>query len=143
MLRYVSLKQLRQLKLPLGVTRIPASAVRDLLKRSDKQPRTSKYHAVRTEAPDGRAFSSRHEAARYWQLKMLEKAGEIGNLELQPVYHLHVNGVRIGEYRGDFRYERLKDGEVVTEDAKGLRLALYKWKKRHTEVEYGIRIIEV
>ena len=136
-------RTLRQLKLPLDVKRLPAAAVRDLLKRSERQPRRSKYGAVRTDAPDGRSFQSRHEAERYWQLRLMEMAGEIRDLELQPVYVLHVGGVRIGEWRGDFRYQRVRDGVIVTEDAKGMRLALFKWKKRHVEAEYGIRVIEV
>lgn len=139
----VKIRTLRQLKLPLGVTRLPASAVRDLLKRSDRQPKKSKYGAVRTTAPDGREFHSAREAERYWQLCMMERGGEIADLELQPAYHLHANGMRIGEYRADFRYKLVKTGEIVVEDSKGFRTDLFRWKKKHTEAEYGIRVVEV
>ncbi len=134
--------RLRQLKLPLDVTRVSAADVRDLLRRSDRQPSRSKYGAVRTTAPDGREFQSAKEAERYWQLCMMERAGEIADLELQPAYPLHANGMRIGEYRADFRYRVIKTGDIVVEDTKGVRTDMFRWKKKHTEAEYGIRIIE-
>ena len=42
----------------------------------------SKYHS-RKQTIDGHVFASKKEAQRYSELKMLEKAGEISNLELQ------------------------------------------------------------
>ena len=41
---------------------------------------------------------------------------EISNLELHPRYDLMVNGVKIGRYTADFRYN--KGNEVVVEDVK-------------------------
>ena len=101
---------------------------------------------------DGIRFPSTAEATRYGELKILERAGEIRGLELQPGYDLTTNGVRIGAYRADFKYEKSyrvwKDGSVfenwrtVVEDKKGFRTPLYKWKKRHVEAEYDITIRE-
>jgi hypothetical protein len=85
-------------------------------------------------------------------LKLLEKVGEIEALELQPRIVLSVKGVKIGEYRGDFRYVEKADlnakGDqqgrfTVIEDVKGFRPAIYKWKKKHVLAEHGIEIREV
>jgi hypothetical protein len=104
-----------------------------------------KYRAEPTEV-DGHRFPSKREAERYRVLVSLLAAGEITDLELQPRFPLHARsgqGVAhvIGEYVADFRYRR--KGLIVTEDAKGMKLPLYLWKKKHTELQYGIRIEEV
>lgn len=91
---------------------------------------------------DNVRFASKLEGQRYEYLKMLLRTRIITDLELQPVYELSVNGRRIGEYRADFRY-KAQDGKVTVEDSKGVRTALYKWKKKHVEAQYQIRIIEV
>ena len=91
-----------------------------------------KYHAVPT-AVDGYRFASQREARYYQNLKLLEKAGAIQDLELQPVFPLVVNGVVIGKYVADFRYVDCETGEVVTVDVKGFRTKEYKLKKRLVE----------
>jgi hypothetical protein len=104
----------------------------------------SKYGA-RPVTIDGIRFASGREARRYAELKILERVGQIWDLTLQAEFVLHVRAdvaqQRIGVYRADFVY-RTAEGTVV-EDAKGVRTALYKWKKKHTELEYGVRIVEV
>lgn len=100
---------------------------------------------------DGIAFPSKREAARYAELKRLEKAGEIEGLELQPRYRLDVPGIvsvdhrcTIGSYVADFRYfDHRQGGIVVVEDVKGFKTPLYRWKKKHVEAQYGIQIREV
>ena len=100
-------------------------------------------------------FASKAEARRYQELKLLEKAGEIEGLELQPRFALMVPSttgnalkaatdglVRIGEYRGDFMYLDYRRGRIV-EDVKGYATPLYRWKKRHVEHQYGITIQEI
>lgn len=110
-----------------------------------KAPR-SKYGATKTTV-DGITFDSAKEAARYGELKLLEKAGELSELETQPRFSLNVRAwdapvsLIIGEYRGDFRY-RTSHGATVVEDVKGLKTALYRWKKKHVEAQYGIKILE-
>lgn len=91
---------------------------------------------------DNIVFASKKEMQRYLHLKMLERSGIIKNLQLQTRLELSVNGRRIGEYRPDFQYQDL-DGRTTYEDAKGLATALFKWKKKHAEAQYGIRILEV
>lgn len=106
----------------------------------------SKYHAVPVWV-DGIRFASTREARRYGELKILERIGQIRDLTLQPSFELHapaaIEGHRkvIGVYRADFAYAT-KDGTII-EDTKGVRTSLYTWKKKHVEIEYGVRIVEV
>ncbi len=106
--------------------------------------RGHKYNAQRTTI-DNITFASKAEARRYAELTMLVKAGEITDLEIQPKFPLLVGQrpkKQIGEYRADFQYVR--DGEfLVVEDVKGFKTALYRWKKKHVEAQYGITITEV
>ena len=107
----------------------------------------SKYRSVRTTV-DGVTFHSKAEARRYSELKILEKAGAISGLELQPRFPLMAPGsghsyerTHLGDYVADFLYRI--DGECVVEDVKGMRTPLYKWKKKHFEAQHGVPITEV
>ena len=100
----------------------------------------SKYGAIKTEV-DGFIFASKHEAHRYSELKLAERNGDISDLELQPKFPLIVNGKKVATYIADFRYT--ERGEVVVEDAKGFRTAIYRLKKKMVEAQYGVKIIEV
>ena len=103
--------------------------------------RANKFNAMPTTV-DGIRFASRREAKRYSQLKLLERAGTISNLELQPRYNINVNGEYIGFYKADFRY--FEDGCRVVEDTKGMKTPLYRWKKKLVEVLFpGVKIVEV
>ena len=111
----------------------------------------SKYNAVRTTV-DGITFASKAEARRYSELKLLEKAGEITHLELQPKYEIRLNGKKICNYIADFRYinrNQVHDrsgaqGCTVTEDVKGMKTPIYKLKKKLVEAMYpGVMIIEI
>lgn len=95
---------------------------------------------------DGIVFDSNAESWRYAELKALERAGIISGLELQPEYELqpafaHKRGRERGiRYRADFRY-RDENGQVVVEDVKGHRTAVYKLKRkmllyRYPEIEF-------
>jgi len=83
------------------------------------------------------------------ELKALEKAGEIHDLQLQVKYELHVNGVKIGTYIADFVYVggrgtgRGSTHWHVVEDVKGFKTPLCRWKRKHMMAEYGIDIAEV
>jgi hypothetical protein len=94
---------------------------------------------------DGLKFASKKEAKRYGELKLLEKAGHIYALELQPAFTLHVLGRKIGTYRADFAYCRkdLRGAVRVIEDVKGLKTPMYRWKAKHLKAEYGIEIREI
>jgi hypothetical protein len=106
--------------------------------------RRSKYAAVRTEV-DGITFHSKREAARYGELKLLEKARRIDSVRLQPELELcavrHPLGpIRIGTYRADFKYWDKTRGCEVWEDVKGMDTPLSKWKRKHVLAQYGIHV---
>lgn len=71
---------------------------------------------------DGIRFDSAKEARRYHELKLLEYAGEIQKLELQPRFVLQETFKRDGvthrkiEYVADFRY--MEGGKTIVEDVK-------------------------
>lgn len=92
---------------------------------------------------DGYKFASTAEAHRYSELRWLEKAGDIAELEVHPRFSLDVNGVHIGNYTGDFGY-RTPTGYVL-EDVKGgeaTRTTAYKLRKRLMKAIHGIEVRE-
>jgi hypothetical protein len=101
---------------------------------------SSKYHARKTEI-DGYIFDSKREAARYAELVLLEKAGEISELECQPKIEINVNEWHICNYFADFVY--MRDGEKVYEDAKGVKTDVYRLKKKLVWACHEIDIQEV
>lgn len=101
----------------------------------------SKYHARKTEV-DGYVFDSRAEARHYSELALLEKAGEIFDLECQPKFDITVNRKHICNYFADFQYVT-SDGDKIVEDVKGVRTGVYRLKKKLVEALYGIEITEV
>ena len=111
------------------------------------QKRGSKYLNKKTEC-DGVVFDSKHEAARYKELKLLLSAGEISDLRLQVPYELmpatKLNGetFRSIKYVADFVY-KTKDGLEVVEDAKGMKTDVYKMKKKLMAYVHHIIISEV
>lgn len=99
---------------------------------------------------DGLVFDSKHEAERWIELKYLERAGLIKDLQRQvsfvliPALKDYDTGKvveRAVKYIADFTYYE-KDKYVV-EDAKGMRTDVYKIKKKLMLQKYGIRIKEV
>lgn len=102
----------------------------------------SKYRNVKTTI-DGIPFDSRAEARRYADLKLLARAGEITNLEIQPKFDITINGVKICTYIADFRYVEFGSNEVVVEDVKGVRTPVYNLKKRLIKATHGVDITEV
>ena len=83
-----------------------------------------KYHNKKNVA-DGIKFDSRIEAERYAQLKMMERAGVIRDLELQPEYELIPSFRKDGKtwrrtvYKADFRYILAEGDRIIIEDVKG------------------------
>ena len=90
---------------------------------------------------DGIKFDSKAEANRYIELKMLEKAGYIKQLKLQPKFTLQESyksnkgqTVRAITYKADFTY--FQDGKNVVEDVKGMETKEFKLKKKLFEYKY-------
>ncbi len=110
-----------------------------------------KYHARKTTV-GGITFASRKEAARYMELKALERAGRISDLKLQVPFlliesHRKKNGRMEPKctYVADFTYDViLSPGktEHVVEDVKGFRTPVYVIKRKLMLDRYGIEIRE-
>ncbi|NMW84242.1 DUF1064 domain-containing protein [Peptoniphilus sp. AGMB00490] len=102
----------------------------------------SKYNSIKTKV-DGIKFDSRKEAARYQELKLLERAGIIKELELQPRFLLQdkfkLDGVthRKIEYVADFKYWDREKETWIVEDVKGIKTEVYKLKKKIFLKKYG------
>lgn len=112
----------------------------------------NKYNAKKVTI-DGIKFDSTKEANRYRELKLLEKAGQIQNLELQKKFELIpkqiINGKvveRSLNYIADFVYS--ENGKTVVEDVKGYKsisqaYAKYVIKRKLMLYFYKIKIREV
>lgn len=90
----------------------------------------SKYSAKKTTV-DGITFDSAKEAQRYCELKLLERAGEISDLQRQVKFTLipKQEDERPVFYIADFVYEE-KGGKRVVEDVKGYRTKDYIIKRK-------------
>lgn len=120
---------------------------------------------------DGIEFDSKKEVKRYAELKLLEKAGKIKDLELQKVFVLipaqfeetgevYTKGKNAGQpkrgkcieqsvtYKADFAYTD-ENGKQVVEDVKGYRdpasgsFARYVIKRKLMLYVHGIKIKEI
>lgn len=112
------------------------------MKRSKYGNKKSKYGNKKTEV-DGIEFDSAKEAGRYKELKLLQKAGAIGLLELQVPFELNEGGTHSYKYIADFVYLDARTGEKVVEDAKGCRTREYLKKRRLMRKILGIVIREI
>lgn len=109
----------------------------------------NKYRAEKTTV-DGIKFASKHEAGRYVELRYMERAGLISNLQLQRPFVLIGSQTdkagkiieRPVKYVADFTYKD-QDGHLVVEDAKGVKTDVYKIKRKMMLSIYGIMIKEV
>lgn len=97
----------------------------------------TKYRAQRTEV-DGVLFASKRESARYLQLKMLEKAGRIAGLELQPKFPITIKGVKVCTVVLDFAY--WDHGKKIYEDVKGVDNPMSRLKRKLVSALYGIDV---
>jgi len=107
----------------------------------------SKYLSKKT-IIDNIIFASKKEANRYLELKLLERAGKIKNLELQPVFELQPTFKKNGrtyraiKYMADFRYKEIN--KIVIEDTKGFKNKEYLLKRKLFEYKYpNLTIIEI
>ena len=96
----------------------------------------SKFNAMKVTI-DGVTFDSKKEAARYQELRLMERAGLIKDLELQPEYELigayrRQDGkwIQAIKYRADFRYLDTQTCKRIVEDVKGMQTQVYLIKKK-------------
>lgn len=99
----------------------------------------SKYRNKKAQI-DMYVFDSVRESQRYKELKLLERAGEISNLELQPRFLLQDSFKKNGrtfrkiEYVADFKY--IENGKTIVEDVKGIQTDVFKLKHKIFEKKY-------
>ena len=105
----------------------------------------SKYGNKKTQM-HGILFDSKAEAARYAQLIILERTGNISKLERQVAYQI-VPGVKLwGAKRArpamrivvDFRY--VENGAIVLEDTKGMETPLSLAKRHLMKALHGLDV---
>jgi len=123
----------------------------------------SKYHAHKVMV-NGQAFDSLKEMRRYNELRLMEKAGIIKDLERQKKYLIIPEcrepgsagprgGIKTGRvieraayYIADFVYRELdpetREWNEIVEDVKGLRTDTYILKRKLMLYMHGIRIRE-
>jgi hypothetical protein len=116
---------------------------------------TNKYRNKKIVTKEG-TFDSVREYRRWCELVLLERAGEISELQRQVPFELipaqyenPLPGKKKGKiieraccYVADFVY-REKDGRLVVEDTKGVRTKDYVIKRKLLLKVHGIRIYEV
>lgn len=127
------------------------SSLEQLVREISGEPK-NKFNAVK-KVVDGIKFDSTRESKRYEELKLLERAGKIKDLEVQPVYIL-VKSVRFKgdkkakpamRYTADFRYWDIEKDELVVEDIKSTataKLTDYKMRRHMMLAIHGIEVLE-
>lgn len=125
----------------------------------------SKYKAQKAQIrkSDGsvESFDSKKEARRFVELRFMEQAGKVENLQRQVKFVLipaQREEDRIGKsggiikgkvierevaYYADFVYSDRESGETVVEDVKGIRTKEYILKRKMMLYFHGIRIKEI
>lgn len=98
---------------------------------------------------DGIEFDSIKECQRYCELKLMQRAGLISDLQTQVSFELipaqRIDGKvveRAVNYIADFTYNG-QDGVQVVEDTKGYKTPEYIVKRKLLLYVHGIRIKEV
>lgn len=123
---------------------MPVAEPRSMRRANPSGAKKVPKYGNRKTVVDGVTFDSAKEARRYGELKLLERAGQIRNLEVQPRFPLAVNGVTVAHYVGDFSYVEAK--AQVIEDVKSAitrKLPVYRLKAKMFAAQYGFQIREV
>lgn len=119
------------------------------------KPKRAKYGNKKV-TEGGITFDSIRERDRWLELKQLERAGEISNLERQPKFYLfgsksqvlirskgYPNGRR-AVWKGDFAYFCSRRNKRICEDVKGVRTPIFILKRAIVEACYpGLEIVEI
>lgn len=108
---------------------------------SEPARKKSKYGNRKKEV-DGILFDSEREAKRYSVLKLMQKQGLIGLLELQVSFELNPGGTHSLKYIADFKYIDAGTGETIIEDCKGFLTRDYIKKRRLMWKVHQIKIKE-
>ena len=119
------------------MTRISVNQLRKLLGKEEIE---SKYKNKKT-VVDGIEFDSQKEANYYAKLKLLQRAGEVKEIELQPEFELLPRFKKNGKtyrpikYIADFKVT-YSDGRVEIVDVKGHKTEVFRLKEKMFEYQY-------
>jgi len=107
----------------------------------------SKYGNIKT-VVDGVKLDSGREAKRWIHLQLLQKAGQIDDLERQVRFNFHINGKPVmmkngqcARYTADFTYT--ENGKQIAEDVKGVVTEAYALRRAFMKAIFGVEIREV
>lgn len=97
---------------------------------NDPEPgKKNKFSAIKTIASDGTKCDSKAEARRWENLLLMQRAGEISELQAHPAWNIEINGYHVTRYTADASY--IDHGILVVEDVKS--------KPTRKKVDYIIR----
>ena len=124
------------------------STQRQRQQRSSYAVSKSKYGNHKVVIDGEKVADSKHEYSRLCELKDLQRAGEIKDLQLQVKYQLIPSQKICGKtergvsYIADFVYWT-KDDQFICEDAKGYKTADYIIKRKLMKLIHNIDVVEV
>ncbi len=105
----------------------------------------AKYRNHKVQA-HGRAFDSKKEAQRYFELLLMHRAGVISEPQCQIPFDIYAsNGELVAKYVADFEYTVVATGKIEREDVKGgeaTKTRLYRLKIKLLRAQ-GIEIREI
>lgn len=111
----------------------------------EQEGKRSKFGNKR-EQVDGIWFDSKGEAARYIEIKMMEKAGLITDLQLQVSFELAPKVKIAGKWKpplryvADFVYTDVQSGKRIVEDFKGVQTKVFRIKRHLMKFIHDIDI---
>ena len=119
------------------------SLKRFLQENVDKKKNNNRFKVspVEERTLGGVVFASKKEMKRYAELQLLQRAGEVQDLELQPEFRVSINGEHYCTYTADFAYT--EHGQRVIEELKSTgtaKDAAYRLRKKAAELFYGIKV---
>lgn len=108
---------------------------RDKYRRSPREERTG---------PDGFVYDSKAEMLYAAKLELLKRSGAIQDWQRQIPFILSVPSrsgppVVLGKHIVDFKVVH-SDGHVAWVEVKGMDLPLGKWKRKHLEAQFSLKI---
>lgn len=109
----------------------------------DKKNKKNRFNVspVEERTLGGVVFASKKEMKRYAELQLLQRAGEVQDLELQPEFRVSINDQHFCTYTADFAYT--EKGQRVIEELKSTgtaKDAAYRLRKKAAELFYGIKV---
>ena len=123
-------------------------AFKEAQRSRSKAVARSKYGNHKVVVDGEKVADSKHEYNRLCELTVLQRAGEIKDLQLQVKYQLIPSQKICGKtergvsYVADFVYWT-KDDQFICEDAKGHKTADYIIKRKLMKLIHNIDVVEV